>query len=49
MPLPLNEKVADALNGQLNTELQAGHMYRAMAAHFDSHATLRLFWSMLVV
>ena len=36
MPLPLNEKVADALNRQLNTELQASHLYRAMAAYFDS-------------
>lgn len=36
MPIPLNEKVAEALNQQVNTELQASHFYRAMAAYFDS-------------
>lgn len=31
----LNQKVSDALNQQINNELQASYAYLAMAAHFD--------------
>ena len=36
MPMPLNADVAAAINAQVNNELAASHVYRAMAAHFDS-------------
>ena len=36
MPIALNTKVAEALNQQVNNELKASHVYRAMAAYFDS-------------
>ena len=36
MPIPLNAKVAESVNKQINNELQASHVYRAMAAFFDS-------------
>lgn len=34
--MKLNERVADALNQQINSELQASYTYLAMAAYFDS-------------
>ena len=36
MPMPLNAQVAEALNRQVNNELKASHVYRAMAAYFDA-------------
>ena len=36
MSVPLNSAVAEALNHQINNELHASHVYRAMAAYFDS-------------
>ena len=36
MPVPLNPTVAEALNRQVNNELKASHVYRAMAAYFDA-------------
>ena len=36
MPMPLNAQVAEALNQQVNNELKASHVYRAMAAYFDA-------------
>ncbi|MCG8544901.1 MAG: ferritin [Alphaproteobacteria bacterium] len=36
MPIPLNPHVADALNRQINSELAASHVYRAMSAYFDA-------------
>lgn len=34
--MKLNQKVADALNAQINSELQASYTYLAMAAYFDA-------------
>lgn len=34
--MKLNKKVSDALNKQINSELQASYIYLAMAAFFDS-------------
>ena len=36
MSVPLNPRVAEALNRQINNELKASHVYRAMAAYFDA-------------
>lgn len=36
MPNPLNVEVAAALNQQVNNELTASHVYRAMSAYFDA-------------
>ena len=36
MPVPLNPRVAEALNRQVNNELKASHVYLAMAAYFDA-------------
>ena len=36
MPVPLNPRVAEALNRQVNNELKASHVYRAVAAYFDA-------------
>lgn len=36
MTIPLNPAVAEALNSQVNNELAASHVYRSMAAYFDS-------------
>ncbi len=38
MPEPLDPAVADALNRQVNSELHASHVYRAIAAFFDSQS-----------
>jgi ferritin len=36
MPAPLNEKVAEAMNRQINNELRASHVYFAMSAYFEA-------------
>lgn len=36
MPVPLDTKVADAMNRQINNELNASHVYFAMSAYFES-------------
>ena len=35
--MKLNQKVADALNKQINAELQASYAYMAMAGYFDAN------------
>lgn len=36
--MPLDKPVADALNRQINSEMQASYVYLSMAAYFDANA-----------